>query len=64
MNKRLERVELARVAFKSIINNIHDAKFNGNECMIKLDNGVTFLFRGFTDLDKALSEFASKNEPI
>ena len=56
MNKRLERVELAKTAFKSIINGIHDARFEGNGCLVKLEDGTTFIFRGFATLEKALKE--------
>lgn len=63
MNKRLERVELARVAFASIINGIHDARFNGKDCLIKLEDGTTFMFRGFRTLEEALKEAGKeKNE--
>lgn len=47
MNKRLERVEQARNGLSFISTNIHDARFDGSQITIDLNDGKVFIIIGF-----------------
>ena len=59
MNKRLERVELAKNGLRTMHNEMHDARFDGGDMVIELNNGYIFFIQGFTtkeSFDKAMKE--------
>lgn len=65
MNKRLERVDLARIALRKIHNEMHDAKLEGADLIISLEDGKRFWVRGYSDEESFKKEFvASENTPI
>ena len=65
MNKRLERVEIAKNGLRKIHNELHDARFDGGDMILELDNGYIFFIQGFTtreSFDKAMGDAKSQKE--
>ena len=65
MNKRLERVENARIGLSKIIREMHDARFDGGDMLISLEDGKVFFIQGFTtkeSYDKALAKAKEKKD--
>lgn len=59
-NKRLERVEQVKNALRVMHNEMRDARFEGNDIVIELENGYIFLIQGFISKEA----FAQKTNTI
>lgn len=65
MNKRLERVENAKIGLYKIIREMHDARFDGGDMLISLEDGTIFFIQGFTtreSFDKAFEKAKEKKD--
>lgn len=64
MNKRLERVDLAKDGLRVIYHAMHDARFEGEDMVLTLENGYIFWVRGFKDKDAFEKEFDKRKSII
>lgn len=65
MNKRLERVKNAQIGLGKMIREMHDARFDGGDMLISLEDGTIFFIQGFTtreSFDKAFKKAKEKKE--